>query len=186
MEIKDKDLNQMKIYRENISLKLSDLEKKEDVKAYLKLTKMLKEADSAYDNLVYSSKLEEYDSCEHLIVLFDDDYDWYEGRHNYKYGCLKCGLNTYTFDNNYNFSIEDKANNEYMRRCHSEWLDGTYVYHNTYYDTYNKFLRAKELYSLFRSKDALISDEMILKMIEETTNKEKEKLKNKEYVVYNN
>ena len=84
MEIKDKDLNQMKIYRENISLKLSDLEKKEDVKAYLKLTKMLKEVDSTYDNLVYSSKLEEYDSCEHLVVSFEDEYEWYEGRHYYK------------------------------------------------------------------------------------------------------
>ena len=48
----------MKIYRENISLKLSDLEKKEDVKEYLKLTKMLKEADRAYDLFEQKSETE--------------------------------------------------------------------------------------------------------------------------------
>lgn len=35
-----------------------------------------------------------YDNCDHFIVLSDDNYDSLEGRHNYSYGCVKCGLNT--------------------------------------------------------------------------------------------
>ena len=52
---------------------------------------MLAKYYSIYDN--------EYKSCEkngdgHYVMLSGDDYDRVEGRHYYRYGCIKCQLNT--------------------------------------------------------------------------------------------
>ena len=33
-----------------------------------------------------------FDNCDHFIVVSYEQYDSYEGRHYYSYGCIKCGL----------------------------------------------------------------------------------------------
>ena len=36
-----------------------------------------------------------YDNCKHFIIRCGDDYDCYEGSHDFSYGCIKCGLNNH-------------------------------------------------------------------------------------------
>lgn len=35
---------------------------------------------------------ENYDKCDHFVITCCDDYDWYEGKHDYGHGCIKCKL----------------------------------------------------------------------------------------------
>ena len=44
------------------------------------------------DSVVYE-KMQEYETCNHIVVLCELEYDRYEGRSYKTYGCIKCGLN---------------------------------------------------------------------------------------------
>lgn len=40
----------------------------------------------------YSRSFEKFDKCDHFFIICNDNYDWYEGTHDFDYGCIKCGL----------------------------------------------------------------------------------------------
>ena len=182
METNKEALAKIKMSKKNLSLKIADLEEEDNVKKYLELNKLLVDTNRAYDELLYACKLEEYASCKHLSVSFEDDYDYYEGRHPYRYGCLKCGLNTYLLEGDFISSIEEKANNDYIKKHCKFGFPGV---NNTklYIDTYENFERARVLYSSFHRRNKGVSDKIIIEMVSEALDNEakkaKEKLKNK-------
>lgn len=40
----------------------------------------------------FTKEFEKFDNCDHFFIICGDDYDWYEGTHDFDYGCIKCGL----------------------------------------------------------------------------------------------
>lgn len=44
------------------------------------------------ENNLNVETFKKYDDCDHFVIKCADDYDWYEGTHNYSHGCIKCGL----------------------------------------------------------------------------------------------
>ena len=52
-------------------------------------------------NEFMKSIFEVYKKCNHYTIKCFDDYDWYEGTHDYSYGCIKCKLcnGGYFFEN---------------------------------------------------------------------------------------
>ena len=80
--------------RRKIIEEIKELEKDNNVKKYLESTKknteLFEEQMLVYQNL----KMEEYESCEHLMICTRIDYDRIEGRSNRYYGCIKCKLDT--------------------------------------------------------------------------------------------
>ena len=119
---KDKKINdslkKISESRNKILEKLSQLEDTEEVKNYLELKSLLKETDDSYEKVFTSGKNTDYSSCKHLFVIYDEDYDYYEGRGSYEYGCLKCGLNSYVYNHRETIplSLEDKAVISYLKK----------------------------------------------------------------------
>ncbi len=78
--------------RRNVVAEMQLLGKIEEVKRYLELEK---QNQSLYDQqlrLYRDVKMQEYSSCNHILVYSQIDYDRYEGRTHTSCGCIKCGL----------------------------------------------------------------------------------------------
>ena len=168
------NLNESRKYLEQ---RISLLEETEEVKNYLELKSLLKETNTSYEEAFTSSKNTDYSSCKHLFAIYDEDYDYYEGRGSYEYGCLKCGLNSYVYNHRETIplSLEDKAVISYLKR-----LKFNPFYNNTklYFNTHDEFKKACNLYYSFKERNKDASDEMIFDMIKEFFKKGKEKVKN--------
>ena len=97
MELKkqyDKLVSKRKIVLDELSL----LEQDEEVKRYIALKEEDDKMQDTQAELYQQLKYAEYDSCNHILVSSKVTYDALEGRKNYSYGCIKCGLNEEVMD----------------------------------------------------------------------------------------
>lgn len=90
-----------------------------------------------------------YDNCDHFVIITDDDYDSWEGRHNYSHGCIKCGLNSRVLGScGYDYDSEGSVMYDYL--IHGRGFAGAYrsklrfdIDNRSYY---GGFVLAKNLY----------------------------------------
>ena len=98
--------------------KIQELESNDMVAKYLELIKS-NEKLSKEERILYEAvKEEEYSSCEHIILRFNDHYDGYEKTYNK--GCIKCGLNDTVLAEQYSSNMywKDKIMYNYIIRNH--------------------------------------------------------------------
>ena len=75
-----------------IEVQLEELKKDKQVQKYLTLNDQRLELNSELLNLYRSVKKEEFSECSHIWVPISKTVDYYEGRYDIDYGCMKCGL----------------------------------------------------------------------------------------------
>ena len=167
-----------------LETKIELYEKLDWVKEYIMLKKRLEEANINYENELFNSKVDECSKCDHLIVSFSEDFNDFDRSKSYEYGCLKCGINTYIYNNEktLDLSLEEKAILAYMKKSK---MIPRYRNTNIYFNNHIEFEKACKLYTYFKERNKDASDEMIIKMIEESISSEKE-IKKLKAIVKNN
>lgn len=76
---------------------LKKLQENKVLKKYFELTEKNNELLYEQRKLIREIKINEYENCEHILVMTSYDYDNVEGRSEKFYGCIKCGLNQEVF-----------------------------------------------------------------------------------------
>lgn len=87
-----KEYDELIELRKNIIEEIKVLEENEIVKKHLEIKKQNENLYEKQLDLYKKIKYEEYESCKHILVYTEIDYDKYEGRTYRSYGCIKCGL----------------------------------------------------------------------------------------------
>lgn len=103
-----------------IGEKINLLEKtSEEVKEYLGLLEQIKSLNNEELDLYESIKEEEYDSCEHVLVCSEKNFDIYNsGATRQSCGCIKCGLDNsvLNYSRHYMYmSLDRKIMYDYLR-----------------------------------------------------------------------
>lgn len=110
-----------------------------------------------------------YDNCDHFKIISDEDYDSWEGRHNYSYGCIKCGLNSRVLGScGYDYDSEGSTMLEYFKK--GRGLSGAYC-SNLRFDIgklsyYGGFVLAKNMCEEILSDNPDITNEELEKELE--------------------
>lgn len=76
----------------DIKTQLAELMKDERVKKYLELNDQRLKLNSELLQLYTDMKKEEFSKCKHIWIPISKNIDYYEGRSDIDYGCVKCGL----------------------------------------------------------------------------------------------
>ena len=76
----------------DIKTQLAELMKDERVKKYLELNGQSSKLNSELLQLYTDMKKEEFSECKHIWIPISKNIDYYEGRSDIDYGCVKCGL----------------------------------------------------------------------------------------------
>lgn len=96
---------------------LNELTKNPLVQRFIQLNAENKGLILKMEKLYLDMKLEEYESCNHVGVLCEVEYDRYEGRTYRTYGCIKCGLNQAMASGERQFlTEEEKAMIKYFKK----------------------------------------------------------------------
>ena len=103
---------------------------------------------------------EKYDKCDHFVITCCDDYDWYEGTHDYGHGCIKCKLcNGGPFYENYMLRYFEQGGK----------LDGWWSKLNFSFGKYScyeiSFGRAVHLYEEISAKNPNISNKELYEIL---------------------
>jgi hypothetical protein len=120
-----KELERFKELKEETNLDIKKIELANPViEEYNHLTNYRKKLDK-----FISEKEDEYywgniELCNHILVITNDDYDGYEGRHNFDYGCIKCDLSS-AYHEDILFS---RSSNDYARKMDDIWRHSGHVY----------------------------------------------------------
>lgn len=111
--------------KEKISNEMNQLEEDENVKRYLELKR---QSQNLYDKQLYlyeSIKMEEYESCSHILVYSKIDCDRLGGHIYRRCGCIKCRLDNSILDNDRKYlSIDEKIMYNYLMKNN---LNGTHT-----------------------------------------------------------
>ena len=167
LEKQEELLDKMNKAKNKIQNRITTLKKDSNVKRYLKLENDLEEINQDYDDLKYQYTLKKCECCNHLFVVSGKEEDYIEGRTYYEFGCLKCGVDTHLYELN---EIKGFAPYiEYMKNNHLTPQNNT----GLYYNNFNEFLNARELYLELKEKNKAASDKEIIKMLK--MNKEKKR-----------
>lgn len=78
--------------------KMKQLEEDEKVKEYFELKKQDETLQTQKKDAYKNMKVEEYESCEHILVYSKIEHDRIEGRTYKSCGCIKCGLDNSVLD----------------------------------------------------------------------------------------
>lgn len=152
--------------RKLINKRLDKLKEDSKVKRYIELTRELIRIDKTYEDLEYQRIINTCSSCNHLFAVTETEVDYYEGRSYHHLGCLKCGVDTHMYENA--VTNEEKAYATYMRKVHLNPSNNSKLY----LDSYKEFLEARFVYLELRDKYEEISDEEIVRLINEKMNEE--------------
>ncbi len=92
METLKEKYNKIIEQRSAIITEMKTLEKNEILKRYFDLKEKNEILSNDQFSLFRDIKMEEYATCNHILVYSKIDYDRYEGRSYESCGCIKCGL----------------------------------------------------------------------------------------------
>ena len=92
METLKEKYNKIMEQRRAIITEMKTLEKNEILKRYFDLKEKNEILSNDQFSLFRNIKMEEYATCNHILVYSKIDYDRYEGRSYESCGCIKCGL----------------------------------------------------------------------------------------------
>lgn len=92
METLKEKYNKIMEQRRAIITEMKTLEKNEILKRYFDLKEKNEILSNDQFSLFRDIKMEEYATCNHILVYSKIDYDRYEGRSYESCGCIKCGL----------------------------------------------------------------------------------------------
>ena len=117
--------------RAKILSELKELMETEPLKKYFELRNKSEELLRKRNKLIEKKRINEFNNCEHLLVITRYDYDSYEGRSEKYYGCIKCGLNHEVLSkNHYIFgtdllSHEEKIMYNYLKKY---YMEGSHIH----------------------------------------------------------
>ena len=92
METLKEKYNKIMEQRRAIITEMKTLEENEILKRYFDLKEQNEILSNDQFSLFRNMKMEEYATCNHILVYSKIDYDRYEGRSYESCGCIKCGL----------------------------------------------------------------------------------------------
>ena len=113
--------------------------------------------------LCFGEDFKKFDNCNHFFIICGDDYDWYEGTHDFDYGCIKCGLTN-------RFDEYDPASVAYLRSGHrlkgffSKDLEFSF---GTYGGLELGYARARKIYTSLIEIYGEMSNERLYQLLKE-------------------
>ena len=105
--------------RRKVIDEIKELENDERIRRYCELKDINERLYEKQFDLRKRIKLDEYSSCNHILVYSKIDYDGWEGRTYRSCGCIKCGLDSGVLDGDRKyFSVLDQLMYDYLKGNH--------------------------------------------------------------------
>ena len=106
-----KNYEEMLSEMKKINSRLEELMEDKQVQEYLALDGRRMELEPELLNLHTDRKKEEFSKCSHIWIPVSKNVDYYEGRSDIDYGCMKCGLDQRVLSASYPkfLSVDDKV-----------------------------------------------------------------------------
>lgn len=113
-----KNYEEMLSEMKKINSRLEELMEDKQVQEYLALDGRRMELEPELLNLHTDMKKEEFSKCSHIWIPVSKNVDYYEGRSDIDYGCMKCGLDQRVLSASYPefLSVDDKIMYNYLRQ----------------------------------------------------------------------
>ncbi len=113
-----KNYEEMLSEMKKINSRLEELMEDKQVQEYLALDGRRMELEPELLNLYTDMKKEEFSKCSHVWIPVSKNVDYYEGRSDIDYGCMKCGLDQRVLSASYPkfLSVDDKIMYNYLRQ----------------------------------------------------------------------
>ena len=113
-----KNYEEMLSEMKKINSRLEELMEDKQVQEYLALDGRRMELEPELLNLHTDRKKEEFSKCSHIWIPVSKNVDYYEGRSDIDYGCMKCGLDQRVLSASYPkfLSVDDKIMYNYLRQ----------------------------------------------------------------------
>lgn len=113
-----KNYEEMLSEMKKINSRLEELMEDKQVQEYLALDGRRMELEPEILNLHTDMKKEEFSKCSHIWIPVSKNVDYYEGRSDIDYGCMKCGLDQRVLSASYPefLSVDDKIMYNYLRQ----------------------------------------------------------------------
>ena len=86
-----KNYEEMLSEMKKINSRLEELMEDKQVQEYLTLDDQRLKLESELSELYTVMKKEEFSKCSHIWIPVSKNVDYYEGRSDIDYGCMKCG-----------------------------------------------------------------------------------------------
>ena len=111
-----KNYEEMLSEMKKINSRLEELMEDKQVQEYLALDGRRMELEPELLNLHTDMKKEEFSKCSHIWIPVSKNVDYYEGRSDIDYGCMKCGLDQRVLSASYPefLSVDDKIMYNYL------------------------------------------------------------------------
>lgn len=111
-----KNYEEMLSEMKKINSRLEELMEDKQVQEYLTLDDQRLKLESELSELYTVMKKEEFSKCSHIWIPVSKNVDYYEGRYDIDYGCMKCGLDQRVLSASYPefLSVDDKIMYNYL------------------------------------------------------------------------
>ena len=111
-----KNYEEMLSEMKKINSRLEELMEDKQVQEYLTLDDQRLKLESELSELYTVMKKEEFSKCSHIWIPVSKNVDYYEGRSDIDYGCMKCGLDQRVLSASYPefLSVDDKIMYNYL------------------------------------------------------------------------
>lgn len=111
-----KNYEEMLSEMKKINSRLEELMEDKQVQEYLTLDDQRLKLESELSELYTVMKKEEFSKCSHIWIPVSKNIDYYEGRSDIDYGCMKCGLDQRVLSASYPefLSVDDKIMYNYL------------------------------------------------------------------------
>lgn len=111
-----KNYEEMLSEMKKINSWLEELMEDKRVQEYLTLDDQRLKLESELSELYTVMKKEEFSKCSHIWIPVSKNVDYYEGRSDIDYGCMKCGLDQRVLSASYPefLSVDDKIMYNYL------------------------------------------------------------------------
>lgn len=151
-----------------IELRIRELESFPMIQDYKKLCLKISKYREEKKELETKLYWDNIGECDHYFVVTNDDYDYYEGKHNETYECLACGLTNrmYAWDDEY----AKKMNYAFKKGFRIAQIHGWYI---------NRVDYIKDIFHSIIIEYPNLSNSMIQKLIEEKEEEKNDKTKKK-------
>ncbi len=154
--------------KEEVMQQIEELEKDENIRKYIELKERNNELIEQQQELYIPMKNEEYASCKHIWVITSYVSDYFEGRSQNCYGCIKCGLDSklaFKMLSSYEckLPLDKKIMKDYFMNNHS-WYRGINTHELCDLDL------GKAIYLKIKERHPDIDDETAIKYFEVALN----------------
>ncbi len=152
--------------RDKVLKEIQSMQSMESTQKYLELQKKKGNLEEEYNQLYKEVKMEEYDSCEHILVIDAETTGYFDQNLHHCFGCIKCGLDTRVLDlprEELNYTLPQmQAMYDYLNKnqLNSYRLKGMRTYIECDIDL------AKAIYTRIKNAHPTIDDETTLKYFE--------------------